>query len=189
MVGGAKSHLASNPIPSRDTQRVQTNLVHTRSQRPHRDWARTVFWCLLRRYGSAVACHRGRGSGCSRPGYGISPLGGGCHLSHHRAIRTYTGLGNRLLEGTNRALCTRTHEKGAATPQETDPDLLWVSRSLWRRHGSAVACFRAGGTECSSDCMGPSEGGHYYLHYLHCSLASGQITERNTSHPINRKLD
>ena len=31
--------------------------------------------------------------------------------------------GNRLLEGTNRTLCTRTQEKGAVTPQETDPDL------------------------------------------------------------------
>ena len=27
------------------------------------------------------------------------------------------------MEGTNRTLCTRTQEKGAVTPQETDPDL------------------------------------------------------------------
>ena len=45
----------------------------------HRDWDRTVFECLLQRYGSAVDCCWGRGSGCSRPGYGISPLGGGHH--------------------------------------------------------------------------------------------------------------
>ena len=31
--------------------------------------------------------------------------------------------GNRLLEGTNRTLCTRTKEKGGVTPQETDSDL------------------------------------------------------------------
>ena len=36
-VGGANVHLESNPIPARDAQRVQTNLVHTRMQRPHRD--------------------------------------------------------------------------------------------------------------------------------------------------------
>ena len=42
----------------------------------HRDWARTVSECLLWWYGSSVACHRG--SGCSRPGYDISPLGGDC---------------------------------------------------------------------------------------------------------------
>ena len=30
--------------------------------------------CLLRRYRSAVACCRGRGSGCSRRGYDISHL-------------------------------------------------------------------------------------------------------------------
>ena len=50
-VGGAKSHLEANPIPSREAQRAQTNLVCTRSQRPHRDWDRTVVGCLLRRYG------------------------------------------------------------------------------------------------------------------------------------------
>ena len=40
---------------------------------------RTVFKHLLWRYRSAVDCHRGRGSGCSSPGYGIRPLGGGHH--------------------------------------------------------------------------------------------------------------
>ena len=35
--GGMKSHLESNPIPARDAQRAQTYLVHTRTQRPHRD--------------------------------------------------------------------------------------------------------------------------------------------------------
>ena len=35
MVGGAKSHLESNPLLIRDTQRAQTNVVHTRD--PHRD--------------------------------------------------------------------------------------------------------------------------------------------------------
>ena len=79
MVGRVKSYLESNPIPTRDTQRAQTNLVLTRTQRPHRDWDRTVSECLLWRYGSAVDCHRDRGSGYSRPGYGISPLRGGRH--------------------------------------------------------------------------------------------------------------
>ena len=31
--------------------------------------------------------------------------------------------GNRLLEGTNNPVHTRTQEKGAVTPQETDQDL------------------------------------------------------------------
>ena len=34
MAGGAKSRLESNPISARDAQRAQTNLLHTRSQRP-----------------------------------------------------------------------------------------------------------------------------------------------------------
>ena len=56
MGGGAKSHLDSSPLHARDSQRAQISLVCTRTQRPHRDWARTVFECLLWRYGSAVAC-------------------------------------------------------------------------------------------------------------------------------------
>ena len=35
----------------------------------------TEFEHLLWRYGSAVDCRRDRGSGCSRLGYGINPLG------------------------------------------------------------------------------------------------------------------
>ena len=37
MVGWAKLHLESNPIPIRDAERAQTYLVCTRTQRPHRD--------------------------------------------------------------------------------------------------------------------------------------------------------
>ena len=37
IVGGANSHLESNSIPPRGTQRAQTNLVRTRTQGPHRD--------------------------------------------------------------------------------------------------------------------------------------------------------
>ena len=57
----------------------------------------------------------------------------------------------------------------------------WVSRSIQGRRGSVVACFRVRGTECSSVSMGPFEGGHYYLHYLHHRLASGQATGREHS--------
>ena len=74
---------------------------------------------------------QGQGSGCSRPGYGISPLGGGCHQPHHRAARTYTGLGKQTLGGHKQnPVHTRTQEKGAVTPQETDPDLP-VSVQEW----------------------------------------------------------
>ena len=34
MVEGAASRLESNPIPARDAQRAQMNLVHTRTQSP-----------------------------------------------------------------------------------------------------------------------------------------------------------
>ena len=42
-------------------------------------------------------------------------------------------------------MCTRCQEKGAVTPQETDPDLSVSVWSLWQRCGSVVACCRFGG--------------------------------------------
>ena len=99
MVGEVKSYLESNPIPARDVQRAQTYLVRTRTQRPHREWVRTAFGCLLRRYGSAGDCFRGRGSGCSRPGVWQKPSWRRSPLTHHKAARTYTGLGKQTLGG------------------------------------------------------------------------------------------
>ena len=37
MVGGENLNLESKPIPTRNTQRAQTNLVRTRTQGPHRN--------------------------------------------------------------------------------------------------------------------------------------------------------
>ena len=74
MVWAANSHLESNPIPARNTQKAETNRMCTTTQGPHRDWDWTVFEPLLWRYGSEVDCHRDRGSGCRRLGYGISLL-------------------------------------------------------------------------------------------------------------------
>ena len=80
-------------------------------------------------------------------------------------------------------VCTRTREKGAVPPQETDPDLpgnvqespaeAWVS--------AGVGLLQGRGAECSRACRGPSEGGHHSLHCLHRSLASGQIQGGNTA--------
>ena len=58
------------------------------------------------------------------------------------------------------------------TPQGTEPDLP-VSVQESRVGGGLLQV-----TECNSACMGPFEGGHHYLHYLHPSLASGQETRR-----------
>ena len=84
MVGRAKSHLESNPIPARDAQSIQTKPCEYETPETQR-LSQTYVWvfeCLLWRYGSAVACRRGRGSGYRRPGHiacGISPIGGGHH--------------------------------------------------------------------------------------------------------------
>ena len=73
-----KSHLESNYIPARDAQRAQTNHRCTRTQRST-ETETELCLSVPSGYRSAVDCYRGRGSGCSRPGNGISPLGGGRH--------------------------------------------------------------------------------------------------------------
>ena len=81
-VGGVKLSLESNPIPARDTWRVQTKpYAHQDPEIPQR-LCQTCVLSLLQRYGSAVACRRGRGSECSFLGHvacGISTLRGDHH--------------------------------------------------------------------------------------------------------------
>ena len=60
-----------------------------------------------------------------------------------------TELGKSFLEGTNRTLCTRTQKKGAGPHGRLTQTCLGVPRSLQQRRGSAVACCRVGGTECT----------------------------------------
>ena len=70
-------------------------------------------------------CFRGRGSGCSRPGHGISPLEEVTISPNTEPPELTQDWGNRLLESTNKMLCA------PVTPQETDPDLpVNVQKSL-----------------------------------------------------------
>ena len=108
MVGRENLHLESNPISASVTERAHTDLVCTRTQRPHRDWDKTVF--IHRRVEVRVSSGllQGHGLWVQQTWVGMSPLGGGGHYPHHRAARTYPGLRNRLLEGTDKHVCTRT---------------------------------------------------------------------------------
>ena len=107
---------------------------------------------------------QGQRAWVQQSGYCISPFGGGCNYSHIRNPRTYTGLGKQTLgRHRQKLVCPRTQEKGTVTPQATDPDLpVSVQESPAE---ARVGC------GLLQD-MGPFEGGHCYLHYLHYSWAS-----------------
>ena len=97
--------------------------------------------------------------------------------------------GNRILEGTNKTLCTPGPRRKEQWPHKRlSQTCLGVSRSLQWRCGSEVACCRIKGTEFGSVRMGPFEGGHHYLHYFHHSLASSQITGREHSLTHQQKI-
>ena len=95
---------------------------------------------------------------------------------------------NRLLEGTKRPLCAGSRRKEQWPHKRLTQTCPWGSRSLQQKCGSVVGCCRVGGTEYSSACMGPFEGGCHYLHYLHHSLASGKITGMEHSPTLQQKI-
>ena len=89
---------------------------------------------------------------------------------------------------------TRIQKNGAVMPQETEPYLPWVSRSIRQRRGSIVACYRVRGTEYNSPRSHGTywnesfEGGWYYHHYLYHSLASVQTTGREHKPTHRQKI-
>ena len=98
---------------------LKQNLVHTR--RPTETQSDlSLSECLLQRYVSAVACCRGRGSGCSRPGCGISPLEEIAFNPTIEPPELRQDWGNRLMEGTNRTL----HVPGPRR-RSSDPTRDW----------------------------------------------------------------
>ena len=146
-----------------------------------------VFGCLLWSYRSAVACHRGRGSGCSWPAYDISPLGGGRHYPTIKPPELTQDQGNRLLAQTKPCAHQDTGERSS------DPSRDWPR---FAHECPGVSCrgvdwwWPAAGSRALSEavCQGLFEGGRYYLHYLHHSLASGQTTGREYSPTHQQKI-
>ena len=156
-VGGAKLDLESNSIPARDAWRAQTKpCMHQETQQRLSQAFLWMFECLLQRYRSKVVCRKGQGLWVQqtwvwhKPFWRRSPLTPpqSCHYLHR------TGETDPWRAQT-KPVYTRIQKKGPVTPQETDPDLPWVSRSLWPRHWSAVACYRVQGTECGIAYTGP----------------------------------
>ena len=95
----------------------------------------------------------------------------------------YTGLGKQALGGYKQNLVhTRTQEKGAETDLDLPVSVQESPAEAWVIGG----LLQGRGTQCSSACMGPSEGSHHYLHYLRHSLASGQTTGREHS-PVHQQ--
>ena len=185
-VGGAKLHLESNPIPARDTQ---TNLVHTRTQRPHRGWDRTLSECLLQRSGSAVGCCRGRSSRCSRPELWHKPSWRRSPSAPPQSCQNLHRARKQTLGGHKQPCVHQVPGDRSSDPTRDWPTLACECpgvSGIWPE--SVMACSRVEGTERSCVCKGPFEKGWSYLHYLHHSLASGQTTGREHSPAYQQKI-
>ena len=92
-----------------------------------------------------MACPRGRGSGCNRPGCGLSPLEEVAINPTIELPELTQDWGSTFGGHKQNLVCTRTQEKGAVTPQETDPDSpesvqespveVWVTVGLLKGQG------------------------------------------------------
>ena len=79
-------------------------------------------------------------------------------------------LGKQTLGGHKQNFVhIRTQEKGAVTPQVTEPDFPVSVQSPRQRHGLTVACCRVRDTEYNSPGISPLEGGCHYHHYCYHS--------------------
>ena len=135
-----------------------------------------------------MACRRVRGSRCSIPEYGISPLGRKLLLTPPQNPQNLHRTGETDSWRAQAKPCVYWDPgERSSDPTGNWPRLAWVSRSLRGRCGSVVACCRVRGTECSSACMGPSERGHHHLHYPY-NLAPGQATGREHSPAHQQKI-
>ena len=105
-------------------------------------------------------------------------------------IGTSPGLGKQTLGGHKQNLVhTRTQEKGALIPQETDPDFpMSVQESLV---GAWVGgdLLRGRGTECSSASWDLWK--EVAIVFIASTIVWSQVKQQggNTAPPINRKLD
>ena len=75
------------------------------------------------------------------------------------------------------------------TPRESAPDLPVSVQESLGRHGSAVACCRAAGTECSSASWDLLK--EVTIILITSTIVWPQVKQQggNTALPINRKLD
>ena len=103
--------LESNPIPASHTWRAQTNLVCTRTWRPHRDGARLCLSVSCRGEGQQWPAAEA-GARCSRPGCGISPLGGGHHYPTIELPQLTQDWGQTLGEHKQNLCAPRPRRKG-----------------------------------------------------------------------------
>ena len=105
--------------------------------------------------------------------------------------RTSTEKGKQTLEGHKQNLvCTRTQEKGAVTPEETESDLpvsvqespveAWVDSGLLGDQGHGIQQSR----ELQSAGLSPFEGSHHYCHYPSHRDREGGNREETQPHPL-----
>ena len=98
--------------------------------------------------------------------------------------------GNRLLEGTNKTLCTSGSRRKDQWPHKRlTQTCLWVFMSLHQRYGSVVACYRVGSTGCGNGSTRPFE--DVSIIFITFTIVWPEVKQQrgNIAPPIKRKLD
>ena len=188
MVGGANSPLKSNPISTRDAQRVQTNLVNTRTERSPQ---RQTELCLSISYG-CMGCWRygllqARGPGCSRLGYGISPLGGGCHYPTIE-LPVFTQACEIDSRRAKQNLVHQDPEERSSDPTGDCPGLACGCPGV--SGGGVCQWWPAAGLGALSVAVHACDPlKEVTIIFIAFTIVWPQVNDRDTASPINRKLD
>ena len=154
MVGGAKLQFKPNPIPTRHSEGSNKTCVHQDPEPPQRHTNRRIIPNIFSHCWESSRTHN------RFPNLGIwqrdweppreFDSGGQWDL----IIELTQHWGNRLLEGTNKTLCTPGPRRKEQWPHKRlSQTCPWVSRSLQQRRGSVVAGCKVGSPECGSACM------------------------------------
>ena len=156
---------------------LKQNIVHSR--RPHRDWVRPAFECF------SVSC----GGMDQLQGQGLWVQQTWVwHKPHLEEVAINLTIEPPDLHRTGETDSWRAQTKPCAQQdlgeRSSDPTRDWPRLACECPGGVSLQQDR--GIECGSVSMGPFEGGHHYLHYLHHSLVSGQTTGREHS-PVHQE--
>ena len=146
MIGGAKLHLESNPMPARDAQRAQTSLVCTRTQRPR--LRQTCVWASLVEVRVSSGLPQGQGLWMQQIWVWHKPSWRRLPLTPPQTLQNLHRTGKQTLGGQKQNLCTPGPERKEQWPHKRlTQTCLWVSRGLQWRNGSVVVCCRVWGTD------------------------------------------
>ena len=137
------------PIPARDAQRAQTPCEHQEPETSKR-LRQNCVWVSPEEAGVISGLPQGQGLWVQQTWVWHKPSWRRSPLTHQRGTRTYTGLGDRHLEGTNRMLWAPGPRRKQQWPFNYKLAVTKSIASDWTAKAFAVSFYGDWAPRCSS---------------------------------------